>query len=91
MQQTVTKLSSITVTPIEESMKKMKVTFTEIYWTKQKKPKFLLGGCVRTADKKISFCKSGTTRWSYNFYETTELIDDTKPTCHKFILPVHYN
>ena len=43
--------------------------------------KLSVGHLVRTADKRITFSKAGTTIWNNRLYTFTQDIDDTKPSC----------
>ena len=59
--------------------------------TKKIKPKFQTNDLVRNADLKKTFSKGDTTKWSYNLYKTTEIINDTKPSYRLDNLPERYN
>ena len=66
--------------------------FTKTYWmSDRKKPNLQLNDVLRVVDLKKMFSKRGTTNWSFNFYEMTENIDDTKPNYHNHNLPERYN
>ena len=45
------------------------------------KPKIQLNNHVRTADLKKMFSKSDTTNWFCKLYKTTEIVNDTIPSC----------
>ena len=86
-------LPSTKLSPIQASLKKNEGHVYKILLDKRKKitPKFQINALIRTADLKKTFSKSDTTRWSYNLYKITEIINDTIPSYHIDNLPERYN
>ena len=85
--------SSTKLSPIQASFKKNEgfVYKNSIDKRNKIKPKYKIGGLVRTADLKKTFSKSDTTNWSYKLYKITEIINDTIPSFKINNLPERYN
>ena len=85
--------SSTKLSPIQASFKKNEgfVYKNSIDKRNKIKPKYKIGGLVRTADLKKTFSKSDTTNWSYKLYKITEIINDTIPSYKINNLPERYN
>ena len=85
--------SSTKLTLIQGSLKKNEGFVYKSLLDKRRKikPKYEIGGLVRTADLKKTFSNGDTTNWSYKLYKTTEIINDTIPSYKIDILPERYN
>ena len=79
--------------PIEASNKTKKKLFCSNLQGRIEKQttKFKLGQLVRTADIKRNFSKGDSTKYSFNFYKTTEITHDTIPSYRIKYLPERYN
>ena len=85
--------SSTKMTPIQASKKSIERKVYSNLKDKREiqKPKFKLGGLVRTADIKRVFSKGDSTNWSYKLYTITEIIHNTIPSYRIDYLPERYN
>ena len=85
--------SSTKLTPIQGSLEKNEGFVHRNLLDKRKKikPKYEVGGLVRTADIKKTFSKGDTTNWSYKLYKVSEIINDTIPSYRLDNLPERYN
>ena len=84
---------STKMTPIQASKKSNEA---EVYSNLKdnrevRKPKYILGQLVRTADIKRVFSKGDSTKYSYILYTITEIIHDTIPSYKIDYLPERYN
>ena len=79
--------------PIKASLKKKEGFVYKNLLDKRKeiKPKYQVNDLVRTANSKKSFSKGEKTNWSYKLYNTTELINDTKPSYEIDQFPERYD
>ena len=84
---------SIKMTPVQASKKSNeKIVYNNLRDDRLKrKPKFMLGQLVRTADIKRVFSKGDSTNWSYKLYTITEVIHDTIPSYRINYLSERYN
>ena len=54
-------------------------------------PKFQVNDLLQVADIKKTFSKADTTSWSYKFYKSTEIINETIPSYRFDRLQERYN
>ena len=85
--------SSTKLTPIQPSLKKNEGFVYKNFSDKRQKlnPKFQVNNLIRTTDLEKTFSKGDMTIWSYKFYKNTEVVKNTKPSCHPGNLPERYN
>ena len=85
--------SSMKMTPNHASKKSNeKIVYNNLKDNREvRKPKFKLGGLVRTSDIRRVFSKGDSTNYSYKLYTTTEVIHDTKPSYRIDYLLERYN
>ena len=84
---------STKVTPIQASLKKNEEFVYKNLINERKKitTKFQINDLLRTVDLKKAFSKGDTTKWSYNLYKITEIVNDTIPSYRIDNLPERYN
>ena len=85
--------SSTKLTLIQASLKKNEGYVYKNLLDKRKKitPQFQINDLVRRADLKKTFSKGDTTKWSYNLFKITEILNDTIPSYKIGNLPERYN
>ena len=81
------------MTPIQASKKSNESkVYANLQDKRQKrKPKYILGDLVRTADTRNIFSKGDSTNWSNKLYTITGIIDDTIPSYRIDNFPERYN